>query len=119
MPSNFAAIKAKARRDIHDGLSIAAQHRAASSNILTDLAVRWHSKQVLLGDLQDTGYANVIEGIERIIFDRDELILKAVVLREGDVVTITAEGYDNPQLVLKVREEIRGPIEVPWQVVRL
>jgi len=119
MPSNFAAIKAKARRDIHNGLSIAAEHRAVSSGLTTELAVRWHSKQILLGDLQDTGYANFIEGVERIIFDRDELLLKTVILREGDVVTITAEGYDNVQLVLKTREPVRGPIEVVWEVARL
>lgn len=119
MPSNFAAIKAKARRDIHDGLSIAATHRAVLSGLITDLAVRWHSKQVLLGDFQDTGYANVVEGIERIIFDREELQAKSVILREGDVITITAEGYDNVQLMLKVREQVRGPIEQPWEVARL
>lgn len=119
MPSNFAAIKAKARRDIHDGLSIAATHKAVSSGLITELAVRWHSKQVLLGDFQDGGYANFVEGIERIIFDREELFAKGVTPREGDVVTITAVGYDNVQLVLKVREQTRGPIELPWEVARL
>ena len=119
MPSNLAAIKAKARRDIHKGLSVAAQHRAVSSGTLTDIDVRWHSKQVLLGDLSDTGYASIIEGIERIIFNRDELQEKAVVLREGDIVILTAPEYDNTQLALKVREETRGPVEIIWQVVRL
>lgn len=118
MPSNFAAIKAKARRDVHNAFSVAATHTGHTSGVVTDIAVRWHNKQVMLGDLQDSGYANVIEGIERIIFDRTELAEKGIVLNRGDVITITAIGFENARLILEDREPIVGPFEVKWQVAR-
>lgn len=119
MPSNFAAIKAKARRDVHNAFSVAAAHTDVVSGVLTEnLAVRWHNKQVLLGDLQDSGYASVIEGIERVIFDREELVAKGITLKSGDVITITAAGFENAKLILHEREPIVGPFEVKWWVAR-
>lgn len=115
---NFAAIKAKARRDIHDRLSVAAQHADYLSGVLTDISVRWHNKQVLLGDLQDSGYASVIEGIEKIIFLRSELATLGVNLKTGDRVIITAEGFENAELTLVAQSPIVGPVEVIWQVAR-
>lgn len=115
---NFAAIKAKARRDIHDAMSVAAEHVSASSNTRTPLSVRWHNKLVLLGDSQDSGYSNVIEGIERIIFLRSELSGAGVNLQQGDAVVITAEGFENAELILTVKEPVVGPTEEAWQVVR-
>lgn len=119
MASNFARIKAKARRDVHNAFSVAATHTNVASGVLTEnLSVRWHNKLVMLGDLQDSGYANVIEGIERIIFDRTELATLGLTLQRGDVITIVADGFENAQLILEEREPIVGPIEVKWQVAR-
>jgi hypothetical protein len=116
---NFAAIKAKARRDIHDRMSVAAQHLAHSTGVLTDISVRWHNKLALLGDLQDNGYASVIEGIDRVIFLRSELTTLGIVPQIGDTVIMTAEGYDNVRLTLQVKEKVAGPVEEIWQVTRL
>jgi len=119
MAGNFAAIKAKARRDVHRAFGVAASHTDVVSGVLTeDLSVRWHNKQVLLGDLQDSGYASVIEGIERVIFERAELVAKGITLKKGDVITITAEGFENAKLIIHEREPIVGPIEVKWWVAR-
>ncbi len=119
MAGNFAAIKAKARRDIHRAFGVAATHTDNVSGVLTEgLSVRWHNKMAILGDLQDTGYASVIEGIERVIFDRKELQDKGIVLKAGDVITITAEGFENARLVIREQEPIVGPFEVKWWVAR-
>lgn len=116
---NFAEIKAKARRSIHDRMSVAAQHADPSTGTLTPVSVRWHNKLALLGDLGDSGYASVIEGIDRVIFSRDELTALGIKLKMNDVITMTAVGYDNARLRLDVKEKVAGPIEEIWQVVRL
>lgn len=119
MSSRFAEIKAKARRDVHASLSVSARYESYSQEVVVDdLSVRWHNKQQLVGDMDNGGYAQMIEGIERVIFLRSELQAKGVEVEEGDTLIITAVGYDNVALVLKTREPIVGPEEVIWQVAR-
>lgn len=118
MVSRFAEIKAKARRDVHASLSIAATYQSYSLDTIADLSIRWHNKQALVGDMDSGGYATMIEGIERIIFMRSELTAKNIELNEGDSITVTAEGFEDAKLLLKAREPIVGPEEVIWQVVR-
>ncbi|ECH9559507.1 hypothetical protein ZT45_20930 [Salmonella enterica subsp. enterica] len=119
MASNFAAIKAKARRDVHASLSVAARYENYAQDVIVDdISVRWHNKIAIMGDLENGGYANVIEGIERIIFMRDELNAKGIMLSEGDSIIMTAEGCENARLVLKTQEPIVGPVEIVWQVAR-
>lgn len=78
------------------------------------LRVRWHNKIQLVGDLESGGYAESIEGIERIIFDREELAQKAVTLQYLGLVIMA----DGTRLRLHTQEPIVGPIEVIWQVSR-
>jgi hypothetical protein len=119
MASNFAAIKAKARRDVHASLSVSARYESYSQEVIVDgLSVRWHNKQQLVGDRDSGGYAQIIDGIERIVFMQDELQAKGVTLEGGDVIIIKAEGYGNVGLVLQTQEPIVGPVEVIWQVSR-
>lgn len=118
MASNFAAVKAKARRDVHASLSVSARYESYTGEVIDGLSVRWHNKLAVLGDIENGGYANVIEGIERIIFMRAELQEKGVSLDESDIIVITAEGFNDARLLLKTQEPIVGPTEVVWQVAR-
>lgn len=119
MAFNFALAKAKARRAVHSALSVHARYESYSPDVpAVELSVRWHNKIAVMGDLESGGYASVIEGIERIIFDRTELKKKGVHLDEGDRVYITAEGFDDVCLTLKTQEPIVGPVEVIWQIAR-
>lgn len=118
MASNFAAIKAKARRDVHASFSVSATYQDYSLDTPVPLSVRWHNKIARFGDLLDGGYAEVVEGIERIIFMRDEVEAAGLILRESGFVTITAEGYENAVLVLAAQEPKVGPVEVIWMVSR-
>lgn len=118
MASRFAMIKAKARRDVHASLSVSARYESYSLDHSDDISVRWHNKMAILGDIDNNGYANIIEGIERIIFMRSEIEAKNIKLEEGDTITITDYGFDNVRLVLKSQEPIVGPVEVIWQVAR-
>lgn len=121
MAHNFAAVKAKMRRDVHASLSISATYQFGASTPEA-VSVRWHNKISRFGDMMEAGYAEVVEGIERICFMKDEvsklLLEKGVSVERGGVVTITAEGFDNARLILHDQEPIVGPVEIWWQVAR-
>lgn len=114
--ASFAELKARARRAVHTALCISARYENYDKTVSDDLSVRWHNKQALYGDFDNAGYANVIEGNERIIFDRDELRTKGIALQEGDSITITDTGYKGAVLFLRVRIPVQGPVEEIWEV---
>jgi hypothetical protein len=128
MAGNFAEQKAKARRAVHAAFAYSATYQDASLDTPVPVTVRWHNKLVIMGDFQESGYANVVEGIERIIFNREELELveyqnngvdlQGLEIRPRGWVVITDPGFENTKLVMAVREPHVGPIEEKWQVTR-
>lgn len=84
---------------------------------LVALQVRWHSRVAVTGDLADVGYANIIDGVNRIIFDRDELAEKGVELARGGKITFSSEHLVGTVLILGEREPHKGPVEEIWQVM--
>lgn len=124
----FAELKAKARKAVHTAFAYSATYKDSSLDTAVTITARWHNKLVLLGDFQDSGYASVVDGIERIIFNLDELAEVVVtkggvestglIPRKGGVVTITDVGFDNAELILDVQEPRVGPLEDKWQVRR-
>lgn len=117
MPS-LAAIKAKARKAVHAAFSYSATYMDGTLDAAVPVKVRWHNRLVLMGDYDQSGYASVIDGIERIIFDRSELSALGIEPMRGGVVVITDEGMNSTTLTLDVREKYVGPLEEKWQVVR-
>lgn len=115
---NLAAIKARARRAVHAAFSLSATYQDASLSAPVPIPVRWHNRLVLLGDYQSDGYANVIEGIERIIFNREQLQEAGIRPVTGGMVIVTDEGFNETVLYLDQREPYVGPIEEKWQVRR-
>ena len=59
----------------------------------------------------------VIEGIDRMVFDLDELTEKGIALDRGDTITMGPE-YHNAVLVLEEMEPMTGPVEQKWWVAR-
>lgn len=89
------------------------------------LTVRYHNKMSRGGDL-DGDYADVIDGIDRLVFS-DENVAEvsaalvangqpALVLRRGAVVTIPA--YKGLMFTLDTAEPPDGPLEAAWVVAR-
>ena len=115
--ANLAEIKARARKAVHAAFSVSASHRAYGSDVATAIQVRWHNKLVLQGNGTSEGYADVIEGIDRMVFDIDELATKGIALERGDTVTMGPE-YHGVVLVLEEMEPITGPVEQKWWVAR-
>jgi hypothetical protein len=119
MPFDFAALKAQARRAVHDTLAVDAVYEDAHLPEPVGLRVRWHNKISRFGDIENIGYSEIIEGINRVIFDREELNEKGIMLRRGGRVTLTAPQYEGAVLVLDSQEPHSGPINLTWLVSAL
>lgn len=115
--ASLAEIKARARKAVHTAFSVSADHRAYGSDTPTAIMVRWHNKLVLQGNGTSDGYASAIEGIDRLVFNLDELAEKGIALERGDTVTM-GPLYQNVVLVLEEMEPATGPVEQKWWVAR-
>lgn len=115
---DFQGAKKAARRIVHDTLSGLSTYTAPQSSVSTALYVRWHHKIDRFGDPESAGYAEVIEGVERIIFDREELAAKGIVVGRNGIVTMDEDGV-SVKLRLETQEPVEGPIEEIWNVVRI
>lgn len=115
--ANLAEIKARARKAVHTAFSVSASHKAYGADTPTAVTVRWHNKLVLQGNGTSDGYASTIEGIDRLVFDIDELAEKGITLERGDTITM-GPLYQNVVLVLEEKEPVTGPVEQKWWVAR-
>jgi hypothetical protein len=112
---DFAEAKTKARQIVRDYLGFDGLY---TDDVTTDvpLKVRFHTRIKTFGDLVEAGYAEVLEGVNRLIFDRVEVASKNVTLKTGGKVTLQHEGYKDIVLVLDSQEPITGSVEVVWDV---
>ena len=118
MAFDFAALKAQCRRTVHDTLSVEVVFE--DPRVLpapTSLQVRWHESLKMHGNLVDAGYPDIMETVNRLIFDRDELAQKSISLDRGARVTMPAT-MGGVVLILDAEEPSSGPIECVWRVVQ-
>lgn len=112
MAFDFAALKSETRRVVHDTLGVSAFYKDDSMNAPYPIRARWHNKIDRFGNLQDQGYAEQVEGIDRVVlFPEDTPRLTFV--RNGTVTFVAADVT----LRLQVQEPKDGPLEVVWQAV--
>lgn len=125
MPFDFAAAKAIARQAVHDTLGVRAFYSDDSVNNV-EIKARWHNRiSKSFGDLDGAGYSEIIEGIDRIIFNR--------VYVEGESSVVDAQGFPlqlkraglvefemlpGAVFELDTMEPITGPVEEVWMVSR-
>lgn len=119
MPFDHAAAKARARRIVHKTFSIRGDYNHQSLAAPIPLRVRYHSKQDLLGDLQNEGYPLAIDGIDRVIFDREELLQNGIIVMRGARVTIVDPNWPAVTLTMETREKSEGPVEEVWRVAKV
>lgn len=131
MPFDFAKTKTLARRTVHATLGVRAFYQDDSMNTAVEIKARWHNKIDRFGDLESQSYAEIIQGIDRVIFDAaDARVLK---VKRGGVVTfpdfggglgvsLGAElgggGVGPAAFILQNREPNNGPVQEVWQVSR-
>jgi len=121
---SFLDLKTRTRRDVHSRFAVpctvATGSRGGSGDV--PLTARFHNKMALGGDILSEGYANIIEGIQRVIFNREEFVTAVnggqLTLSRGDVVTFPNYMGPNQDLVvvLDARDPHDGPIDEKWSV---
>lgn len=131
MPFDFAKTKTLARRTVHATLGVRAFYQDASMNEPAEITVRWHNKIDRFGDLESQSYAEIIQGIDRVLFDAVQA--RTLNVKRGGVVTIPSlaagmgaalgsplggEGVGPPAFVLQNREPNNGPVVEAWEVTR-
>lgn len=119
MPVDFAALKAQTRRIVHDTLAIDAAYEDANLAGPIALRIRWHNKLLTNLESQDEGYSTFLTSVKRIIFDRDELAAKGVVIQRGGKLKITSPGFNNAVLAIDTRDTMAGPTEEIWMVGKI
>lgn len=118
MAYDRAASVAAARRIVHKTMRVNATYQDSLMAGPEAITVRWHNRLNLQGNLVEAGYADVIEGVNRVVFNREELAEKSVVLHSGGVITLTDAVNNGVVLVLDVKEPDTGPINFVWGVVK-
>lgn len=115
---DWASAITNARKIVHDTFRVLVQYEDISTpGVLVPLYVRWHDRLTLVGNVVDAGYADVLEGVDRIIFEREELVQKDVLLHRAGKVHFGAT-YQNAVLILEALEQSDGPVNVVWKVSR-
>lgn len=113
---NFAELKAQARQGVHDALAVPARYYRVNLGMPIDITVRWHTKIDRFGDIENIGYSELIEGVNRIILNRPQLDELDLIPETGDRVEVSIGGGQYASLVLVSREPYEGPIEEIWVV---
>lgn len=112
MGFDFASARKQARRAVHDTMSVTVNYFAPGESVPVELRARWHHKMGVSGDIDNAGYAQMMVGVEVLIFDKDELAEKGIVLQRTGEVTLA----DGPVLSLEVKHPEDGPIKEVWSV---
>lgn len=131
MPFDFAKVKAQVRRKVHETFGVQAFYKDDSFSTPQEIRVRWHSRIDRFGDLDQQGYAEFIQGIDRIIFEAAEA--RRLRVKRGGIVIIPSlgaglgvalgspldgEGIAPPGFILNDREPSDGPFRETWMVTR-
>lgn len=115
VPFDWVAAKTLVRRTVHDTMGVPALYYENDSVVTPlDVRARWHNKIDRFGDIDNQGYAEFVQGIDRIVFiptDHPGLVLK-----QGARITFPAYSLT---FTLQVKETKNGPLEEIWQAAAL
>jgi hypothetical protein len=112
--SDWFALRTQAQRDIHAAFSVRGFYSDANVAEPVPLGVRWHSRYGLpVGDLAGGDYSGVLETVDRLIFNRAELVENGLTLHRGGRVELPDYEYT---FTLDVREPNTGPVNEVWTV---
>lgn len=123
---SLADLKRTARQAVHDVFAVPALY--SDSNV-TDIGlhVRWHGKVIAKGgNIDGAGYAEVFEGVNRLLFSRKELETRTIDALGNPWGGVTLEmrgsiaipAYGPVRFSLDTLEPADGPVNVLWNVAR-
>lgn len=114
MGFDFAEAKALARRTVQETFGVQAFYSDVTVNVPVEFRARWHSRiNRPVGDLDAGGYAEIIEGIDRIVFILESC--EFVPTRGG---AITFPSIPDTTFLLEHKDPATGPLEEAWVVTR-
>lgn len=131
MAFDISKVKAQVRRTVHETFGVRAFYKDASISAPIETRARWHNRIEKFGDLDQQGYAEIIQGIDRIIFEAAEA--RRLNVRRGGIVMfpdfgaglgvslgapLDGEGIAPAAFILQDREPSSGPFEEVWNVTR-
>ncbi len=120
MSFDFSKVKAKVRQVVHKTLAVPATYQDSSINIPIAINARWLNKLSRIGDYENSGYAETVEGVDRIVFSAAEA--QSIPVKKGGIVVFTSYANSDeaiaPVFILAVREPSNGPFEEVWEVTR-
>lgn len=112
---DLAVLKAQARQSVHDTLAVSAVYQDDDTQP-TGITVRWHNKLARAGALDGGFDVEVIEGINRLVFNEPEITSKGITLRHDGRVTIPQY---NLTFSLDSQEPGDGPTNIYWTVAQI
>lgn len=118
----FHDIKAKSRRDVHRTFAVPCVLTTVDGTF--SCTARLHGRMVLGGDIAGEGYATIVEGVSRVVFNREELAVlnagTAVAPVRGDRVVFSDYfAVGQPAILeLDARDAFEGPIDEKWAVTQ-
>lgn len=111
----------QARRVIHDHAAVLAVYTDNETPPEgVELRVRWHTKHARTGNPLAGYDAEILTGINRLVFDSSELTSKGVALARGGVVDLIDPDTRQPtaSFELDAEDDPDGPQNVYWLVTR-
>lgn len=118
-------IKTAARSALHQAMGVSGVYTSPEDVVTPSdaqataglvLRVRWHNKLERNGAIEGAFNAEIIEGINRLVFQSDNLAALGLELEQDGVVVIA--GYNNARFQLDTEEPSDGPLNVYWNVSR-
>lgn len=131
MAFDFTQVKIAARRAVHATLGVRALYQDSSLSSPVEIKARWHNKIDRFGDLDNQSYAELIQGIDRVVFAAADA--RTIDVKRGGILTFpgygagTGVGLGSPlggsetgplAFVLQNREPSDGPYKEVWSVTR-
>lgn len=116
MAFDFAKALGKVRQIVHSTFRMEALYSEKTLAAPVPLGVRWSYKQMATGDIESEGYPAIIDFVEKVIFDKAELVARGVTVTRGARITFTAEGFTATLIVDMQDEDDSGPVDEAWRV---
>ena len=112
MPFNFATARANSRRVVHSTFAVDAYFTDSSVDGFepTEIKARWHNKLALYGDPEQEGYAQILQGIDRIVLIPSDY--PHLEFAKGDIIEFGSPI--NKRFSLQSLEPSDGPLKGVW-----
>lgn len=118
MGFDFSQVKAKARQAVHATLAVSATYQDSTMVTPVPITARWLNRLSKVGDLENQGYGQMLESIDRVVLDVQ--VARSLGVKKGGTISFTSylsEG-STPEFILALKLPTDGPVNEVWEVTR-